>query len=467
MQESQEQNLLDGTNAEQLTQQRDVLAGIALQQAPSGLDDPFSDEKLIMNVTVPHQTFPDVAPPPYDYYVNSTKSQTAKDLKDGSFSDQKRSTSEIDLKTSSPEALEKTNSKESKESSGDKKAKRPMWKAFMKRSSKQEPTRSLSDLGDRTKSDNTSPPATPPVIVSQVQETPAAIETPSEQENYFQLQAAMSGMSMTTTTAELTRQDFNDLNGNHANPENSTSASELDASTITTPPDEKFASNNPYKQMRLEAQLRSESNVASKSRPNYHDLRSDSTDNFSRIRPSHIVREARERSQSRGTTSPPEPLSRQSTGGDRLGSINFGSASDTQQTWQTTTLTNRTMKFKIQFEKESFTNKISASAARALGVYDTIEDFAGIPITHLTLLYTVSDGLSAEADTVLGDEAEFVVMDEHESGTPLVVLGAASVHLARIAEEGQYVYWSPGAVPENVRGLDRLRLFRRFELVRW
>lgn len=84
----------------------------------------------------------------------------------------------------------------------------------------------------------------------------------------------------------------------------------------------------------------------------------------------------------------------------------------------------------------------------------------------MTLLYTVSDDLTTEADTVLGNETEFVVLNEHESRTPLLVLGAAFAYLRRIVAEGQHIYWSPRFVPENARNVERLKLYKRFELVR-
>jgi len=441
IQEVQAQNLLDDPNPEQLNQQGSIPAVSAPKQT-HGED-----------ASLQHIASGTTAPPPYEQYSNDTKMPTTTDPASGVLTDQKEPVLEADSKPSSFKLLEKTKSAESGKLPADKKSKRPRWRTFMKLSGKREQSKDESDPGENAKINDTSSSATP--LVSHES------NFSKEQESYFELQQEMSGTQMPGGNTESSKMDH-DVSGDFASPKSSTAAIGLDESSTTIPSPEEYTSKNPYKQLRLEAQ----------SRPSYLDQRSDSLDNSTRTRPSQVVQGARQRSQSRETaaTSPlpgSEPLSRQSTGGNRLGSINFGLASELQQTWQTTTLSNRTMKFKVNFESQSFTNKISSPAARALGIDDTTEEFAGVSITYLTLLYIVSDGLTTEADTVLGDEAEFVVMHEHESRTPLLVLGAAFAHLARIAEEGQYVYWSPGAVPENVRNVERLRLYRRFELVSW
>lgn len=453
IQDVQAQNLLDDTNPEQLNQQGSIPA-VSTSNQTHGED---ASLQYIASGTT--------APPPYEQHSNDSKKPPTTDPASGAFADQKEPISEAESKPSSFNALEKTKPEESGKPPADKKSKRPRWRTFMKRSGKQEQSKGQSDPGENAKSNNTSSSSTPLVSresnFSKVQEAPLEVITSPEQESYFELQQEMSGMQMPSGDTESSKIDQG-VSGDFASPKSNTAAIGLDESSTTIPSHEEYTSNNPYKQLRLEAQ----------SRPSYMDQRSGSLDNFSRTRSYQVVQGVRQRSQSRdtATTSPPpgsEPLSRQSTGGNRLGSISFGLASGLRQTWHTTTLSNRPIKFKVNFENQSFTNKISSPAARALGIDDTTEEFAGFPITYLTLLYTVSDGLATEADTVLGDEAEFVVMDEHESRTPLLVLGAAFAHLARIAEEGQYVYWSPGAVPENVRNIERLRLYKRFELVSW
>ena len=484
MQESQKQILTEVADPDQSVQKHLDTNQLVSFHASIRQEDPFMDEKRISDVSLQQQPLDDTAPPPYAYHPNDSKTPPATDLKNSALVDRK-SQPGVSPETSPLPVGDKPKPKEPEDWSLNKKAKRPMWRTFMKRSSKQEPPRSLSDPVESTRIHN-SPLGTPAVgdveVISKRKETPATINSSPDQENYSELQQAMSGMPMPSCETESPKKTTsnnrsNNTGSNFASLDSLTTLSDVDVPAIKTPPAEKFASNNPYEQMRLEAQSSPERDVARKTRPDYQNQRSDSTDNFARIRPSQIVRKAREPSHSQEpagkdnveSSSPPqmEPLSRHMSAGDRLDSIGSGSTSDDQQTWQTTTLNNRTLKFKVQFEKESFVNKISPSAARALGVDDMIEEFAGIPITHLTLLYTVSDGLSAEASTVLGDEAEFVVMDEYERRTPTLVLGAAFAHFARIAEEGQYVYWSPRSVPENVRNVERLRLYRRFELVRW
>lgn len=90
----------------------------------------------------------------------------------------------------------------------------------------------------------------------------------------------------------------------------------------------------------------------------------------------------------------------------------------------------------------------------------------GVPMALLTLIYPVSDG---DSQTVLADEVELEVMHEGESRGLEIVFGAGHGHFAEVMEgsEGGCLWWSERAVPRGLRSVESLRLFRKFELVRW
>lgn len=463
MEESSQQYLLNDTNPDSLAQQDLTSVSSVVQHTP------------VASVSLPQPLVDNIAPPPYEYYANRSKSPEPVDSELGAPNDQKNLVPGKKSGTPASTVPDSTNPEESSKVPVGKKQRRPIWKTFMKRSSNREP--SNGKVGStESQENNLLPASTLPVgtdkHVDQPQDVSAAIVTSPRQETDFDLRQSMSGLSIPIHTTSLSdRETLGIAELSVGSPNNSTSSSGLEHLPSAESPAPNATNFNPYKQMRLEAQSRLESNVP-RPKPSYQNPRSDSSDSFFRLRPSERVRGTQQPLQSKDrVASPPppdgEPLSRQSTGGNRLGSSAFDSTSNVQQTWQTTTLNGRTLKLKIQFDPESFTNRISLPAAQALGVSDSIEEFAGTAITNLMLLYTISDGLSTEANTVLGDMVEFTVMDEHESRIPTIVLGAPSAYLARIAEEGQYIYWSPRHVPENVRVVENLRLYRRFELVRW
>lgn len=397
------------------------------------------------------------APPPYDYASNAsakvgaTEQKSPPPLSHEASLAPEPATSQ-DSVTSSFRVLDRSKSNDQADFAAAKKHKSSLWKNFIKRGSK-ESSRSQSDpIGSVVPETNTTPELSPPLFLEQSNSHQLLHEMPGD--SYFQPQEAMSGMDLSQNGENSVEAAAN------ATGEEACLRTAL-GSSVATPPEQKPSSNRPYRERR--------------SRPDYSSGRADSSDNFHRIRPSQRVKDAHELSGSRSTdvldqastSPPPDSLERTSTGASRLGSLRSGSSDDCTQMWQTTAITNRPQKFKVQIERESFTNKISVAAARALGVDDAIVEYLGVSIATITLLYTVSDGLSTGANIVVGDEIEFVLMDEHTSRTPLLVLGAGLAHFAQIAEEGEFIYWNPRAVPDNLRSIDKLRLYRRFELVRW
>lgn len=206
---------------------------------------------------------------------------------------------------------------------------------------------------------------------------------------------------------------------------------------------------------------------------------------FDRIRPSQRVREARERSRSREpprdhttrTTSPDQLYPQRPT--SRLPSPSPASPPPSSQTWRTTPLpsststtsslaTSTSTRLKITFSPTVYTSRISYSAARTLHLLDHAETntIDGVPIALLTLIYPVSDG---DSQTVLADEVELEVMHEGESRGLEIVFGAGQGHIAGVMEgsEGGCLWWSERGVPRGLRTVESLRLFRKFELVRW
>lgn len=60
-------------------------------------------------------------------------------------------------------------------------------------------------------------------------------------------------------------------------------------------------------------------------------------------------------------------------------------------------------------------------------------------------------------------------MHEGESRGLEIVFGAAQGHVGGVMEGGESgcLWWSERGVPRGLRTVEGLRLFRRFELVRW
>lgn len=342
----------------------------------------------------------------------------------------------------------------------------------MKIGKKSNEPRSLSDRTSGSDSQTSSSTTKPVTFLSstdeknQLQSTPAPIELP--QDNYFELQSAISGMSV----------GQNSLYTNDSPSEKpSMRTTSQDIPVLDVKPPEPEAkqeelplNNNPYLAMRLAPRSKSENSFRAK--PDYSGQQASQTSNFDRIRPSQRVRDSRDRSVSqepanRAAISETEPLERQTSGPTRLSSLSFFSSDELQQSWQTKATTNQTAKIAVKFDKESFTNRMSASAARALGVDDHIMVVDGVALASVTLLHTISDGPSDNDKAVVGDEIEFEVMTEHEVRTPQLNFGAGCTHYARIMEAGEYIYWDPRSIPESLRTVERLRMYRRFELVRW
>lgn len=342
-----------------------------------------------------------------------------------------------------------------------KKSTRPSWYRFGKRSSnKQEKLQASSDDVPAVPDAKEEASSTPTVFLTSevdqghIQATPAPIESLEKQDSYFETKSA---------DAETERITFQS-----PEPEDQANQAQL-------------SPNNPYLALRL-GRTKSETDFGSIPRSTFELTKipsETSSELFDRIRPSQRVQAQRERPvsqeptprQNSGVSLPSRaaPSTRTTSSISRLGSLSSSFSDDLmQQTWSTTAINNRRIKFKVKFETETFTNKMSASAARALGVDDTIFVFDQTPLVQLTLLHTVSDDVGLDNDVVVnGDEVEFVVMDEYESRIPQLNLGTGFAHLAPLMEGGEYVYWNPGIVPESLRTLDKLRLYKRFELTMW
>lgn len=413
---------------------------------------------------------PDTAPPPYDF------------VQDG--------------KTGASEDGWYLDKKGRKKSSGDEKMKRGFWKAsrasktnsssgfaslfasskspsLEKQSASPKPSASFGEPSDTTNpgkdsthtASSTSQPivSSPEFSTSHLSQTPAPIDATTEKE-YFELQLAMSGMGMMSSDFSAIEKDpFKPVFP--VTPAPAEPASNTLESLITFELEEQTQSSTDASMPTRPIATQSAPTTVPtlRSRSTYHDNIVESSKKFERIRPSQRVKESRERSPApssrQNTNSPLESnssldLSRQST------NTRLNSGSNTQN-WITYPMPSQRVRFRVEFADDTFTNRMSASAARTLGVEDYITEYAGIPITNLTMLNTVED------DCVVGDEVEFVVMDEHEQRTPLLVLGAGLAHMKRLMQEGEYIYWDSQPVPEKLRTADKLRLFRRFEMVRW
>ena len=414
-----------------------------------GLDDAASPSASGTDLrhVLKHESGNEGAPPPYAS-VGDTVSVT-----DSKRTTEKFPTAVVNAEQSSFNVLAKS---KSNELPMDKK-KRPSWKNFMKRSSKDQ-YRTLSgssDIPAKTVSPSSATKIDVPEVPNQIQTTPGAVESPQGQENYFDLQSAMSGMSMTESTVhEMSSSPLTQRSPTTYEVSRQLSAEAVPA--IDKPDPAKPKNRNPYLAMRLAA--------GSKPRTDYRAMyeqanqSTDNEDNFNRIRPSQRLQHSREVT-SRQETTLREPAS-------RLGSLNF-SADVQDQSWQTAAITNQSTKFKVSFPGDAFENRMSASAARALGVDEHIQIIDCTPLATLTLLHVVSDVASNEATAVNSDVVEFEVMNEHQSRVPELRIGQGFAHLAGMMNEGQYIYWNPQPVPKTLRTVDRLRLYRRFELIRW
>jgi len=349
MQDTQEQRLLDGTEYERLGQQGFNPALSKSQQAlvedPSLRQGPCDTASLSLCEL--------------DSRYSKTSPKTRPQC--NVFTGQQDPIPEAESKRSSFRLPGRTKSEELWRPLANKKPKRPMWKSFGRHTSKQEQAKIQPSLTENAESNNVSPSASmlggPGQRYSEMQEAPTEVETSAEPESYFELQQAMSGIQLPGDTTDSSVFDYHGKD-NFSSPESSIATVNIDESSTTTLSDDKYTINNPYRQLRLEAQ----------SRQSYIDQRSCSVENVSRFPPVQRVREGQQRSRSRDITpiSPPpgsEPLSGPQAGEVRLGSINSGLVSDMQQIWQTTTLNNNTLSFEVKFEDQSFTNKISAPAA--------------------------------------------------------------------------------------------------------
>lgn len=334
---------------------------------------------------------------------------------------------------------------------------RPIWKTMWIRTNKSDKT---------TKTRKSFLPQSKDVKVTSTDDT-AAIQdaspvaspdnmSASSNTNYFELQNAVAGLHMeqALTRAESAPEANSAI---EIQTSHELTSAEVHSPEALTSPKEELLSNNPYAAMRLASRSKSQTDF-------YEQHRKDSADKFNRIRPSQRVLEARRPSP---PSSPEQDNLSRTSSRSRIGDMTLSSAAGFEQSWQTTATTNRAIKVKVVFEKDSFTNKMSASAARVLGVDDAIEIVDGIALANLTLLHAVGSNDGSDDTVVNGEEVEFEVMNEHESRVTELHLGQGLAHLASLMESGEYIYWNPRSIPDKLRTVDRLRLYRRFELVRW
>ena len=327
---------------------------------------------------------------------------------------------------------------------------RGFWRAFRKKSSKDDSGGSPSSSVAQIHSSEI--PASSPIHPAV--QSPPAISSASTS-GYFELNTPPAGQT-------------DDI----ASPSHMSEVSKQDQSfptgiSLLTP-----QGNGEYDHHKAAKSLQQSFESSQRKRPDYSNGRTESSERFDRIRPAQRLKEAQARSEGQealsnsapSTTSPGTQLKNNPI--EALSATTSQNTNSTTQTWKTTAITNRSLKLRVQFDKFSFTNKLSSTAAQALGTHSEI-DFTGNSVAILTLLSTVSDGFSVEPNIVIGDEVEFVVMPEHESRTPVMVLGQAFAHLTELTEAGEYIYWHAGPVPEKLRTVDRLRLYNRFELVKW
>ena len=269
----------------------------------------------------------------------------------------------------------------------------------------------------------------------QVQATPAVIDQSDQATDYFEQQSGSAPARKHTADSLQDSKDY------------------VDSSMLQ--------SNNPYLALRL-GSSKSETDF-NQMNTSYSELALKNTKDFDAIRPSQRV--LAQRKSSAGLSNTPAPAAPLPALASRISSfLGWGNSEPVQQSWQTITMTEKPLIFKVVFDKESFQNKMSASAARALGVADSIIVYDQVPTAELTLLHAVSDEIDEGETVINGDQAEFVVMDEFESRVPLLSLGASLSHLADLMRERQSVYWSPRPVPENLRTIERLRACKYFEL---
>lgn len=421
-----------------------------LEAAQSGNDDAqrLIDSKhedvLVTSITRPD--FSDSAPPPYT--IGEAVSPDATDTNDASALPPVSSpdmSPVLSKVTSAPDPAGDWTLKKSKD--------RPTWKTMWIRTNKSEKTTKTRKSFLPTGKENTPPTEDTTEAESAVTESSMPITSPdgaSSRSNtdHLELQNAVADLNLDEPLAKTE------------------SVPLVDAVEVPTgvqspealpSPKAGVSTNNPYAAMRLASRSKSQNDF-------YEQHRKDSADKFNRIRPSQRVLETKR--QSPPSSPEQENLSRASSR-SRIGDMTLSSAAGLEQSWQTTAITNRAIKIKVVFEKDSFTNKMSASAARVLGVDDAIDIVDGIALANLTLLHAVGSNEVSDDTVVNGEEVEFEVMNEHESRVTELHLGQGLAHLASLMEGGEYIYWNPRSVPDSLRTVDRLRLYRRFELVRW
>lgn len=429
----------------------------------------------------------DNAPPAYEYYdkdLKETKRKSTPILYDTKTAPENSSRE----RESSFRVLDKSESRDSK-------PKRSIWTmGFKKRPSTpkvEQAVRSSSSSRDDSQKDAAGSSTTTSQILNpfddgnvQMQQTPAVVEPAKEEKEYFGLQEAMAGVSMSTPPVEMDTESVQisrTLSPPHTQ-RSLTDPTRSDHSQTTSQPNSpETTTTTPsyYPPPQTNTTNTKNSPISPPTNP-YASLSSKPA--FDRIRPSQRVREARERSRSRDPprdhrqTTSPEPLNRQISP-PTLPTSNSTQGSTTQ-TWRTTPLlssnttsslaTQSHTRLKVTFSPTLYTSRISYSAARALHLLDhaNTNTIDGVPIATLTLLYLVSDGAS---QAVSADEVELEVMHESEGRGLEIILGAGLVHVQGVMEgsEGGCLWWSERGVPRGLRTVEGLRLFRRFELCRW
>lgn len=505
IQRTEEQNLLDDVENESTS--------ATLQQPlPPSAPTPTA-QRLASEASVPSrsnsandqlQQFSDLsktesAPPPYEYYNDDPKGTRSKSIPLPS--DMKKSPEAASAeKQSTFRVLDQPDVKEEKN-------KRSKWNlGFMKRSSTpkvEQVARSSSNPPDSSSICVAQPSTTSESLNpfddsnSQLHHTPAPIDTSKETDEYFGLQMAMMGMSMPTPVAELPS-DHIDKNIK----QRETTGGLTKIPSVVTPPAEgyiKAPESSGYSNLtssltdntHFENTLTTPSYYpppfeppTTKSPPTYTSTKSQPSA-FERIRPSQRVREARERSRSQ---EPPHARQPSNTSTPRASTPSLpttttpATSAPTTQTWRTPSTTtttsstsslstSSTLRLKITYNPTLYTSRISLPASHALHLHDhaLTNTIDGVPIALLTLLYVVSDG---STESVMVDEVELEVMHEGESRGMEIVFGAGQVHLGEVMEGSREgcVWWSERGVPRGLvrtGGVEGLRLFRRFELVRW
>lgn len=499
VQRSQEQNFLDDVDSEPTpdalqqplpfsriaqTQQR-TSSQSSVPTRDSSTNDQVQGYDQLSKITS--------APPPYEYYLGDR----------------------IQPRTESTPVTD--NTKKVADVAEEKTGRSKWTLGFKKRSSTpkvEQVSRNSSSLTDTGPKDTTPNSQAPSSILnpfddanSQIQETPAMIDTSMEKDEYFGLQMAMMGMSM-PTPIQASSGGLKDENidvrpwvvappveadaGRPAMPSQTKSMDAfqrtgttssyggLDSDNLGTIASNSAAtSTTSYYPPPLEpSQTTQRSPPISPPAKAYTSSSTTSqTSAFERIRPSQRVRETRDRSRSQ------DPPRNATTSTSSEARTNFSisnkprasSTEVTNQIWRTSTSsptstlsTSSQLRLKIIYDPTLYTSRISTAAARSLHLLDhalanTIDN---IPIATLTLLYTVSDG---ENQSVMGDEVELEVMHEEDCRGMEITFGAGQVHIGQVIEGSKegVLWWSERGVPRTLRTLDGLRRFNRFELSRW